>query len=72
LIGSSKEVLENGINIKEMIPMRFAVDHDDYLYNYLSTGVKKIIGIGRRSYGLRRDGTEFPIYITVSEVIEDG
>jgi PAS domain S-box-containing protein len=69
---SSKEVLEHNINIKEMMPMRYAVDHDDYLFNYLSTGVKKIIGSGRRAFGLRKDGSEFPIYITVSEVNIDG
>jgi PAS domain S-box-containing protein len=69
---ASKEVLDNGINIKEMMPLRFAVDHDDYLFNYLSTGVKKIIGSGRRAFGLHKDGSEFPIYVTVSEVIVDG
>jgi PAS domain S-box-containing protein len=70
---STQEVLENNVNIKEMMPMRYAQDHDDYLYNYLSTGIKKIIGSGRRAFGLnRKDGSEFPIYITVSEVIEDG
>ena len=69
---SSAEVLENEVNIKEMMPMRFAQDHDDYLYNYHSTGIKRVIGSGRKAYGLRRDGTEFPIYLTVSEVIEEG
>lgn len=52
---TSKEVLENRINIKEMMPMRYAADHDDFLYNYLSTGVKKIIGTGRRAFGLSRE-----------------
>jgi PAS domain S-box-containing protein len=36
---STKEVLDNKINIKEMMPMRYAVDHDDYIFNYLSTGL---------------------------------
>jgi PAS domain S-box-containing protein len=66
---ASKEVLDNGINIKEMMPLRFAVDHDDYLFNYLSTGVK-IIGSGRRAFGLRT--LRVPIYVTVSEVVVDG
>jgi PAS domain S-box-containing protein len=69
---SRKEVLDNGINIKEMMPMRFAVDHDDYLYQYLTTGIKKLVGSGRKAFGLRKDNTEFPIYITVGEVIDDG
>lgn len=67
-----KEVLENNINIKEMMPLRFAVDHEDYLFNYLSTGNKKIMKTGLKSYGLRRDGNEFPIYINVGEVMDDG
>jgi PAS domain S-box-containing protein len=69
---TSEEVLDNGINIKEMMPKRFAQDHDDYLYNYHSTGIKKVIGSGRQAYGLRRDGKEFPIYLTLSEVVEEG
>jgi PAS domain S-box-containing protein len=70
---SRKEVLENNINIKEMMPMRFAVDHDDYLYNYLSTGNQKLVGKkGLKAFGLRRDDSEFPIYLTVGEVIDDG
>jgi PAS domain S-box-containing protein len=67
-----KEVLDNKINIKEMMPLRYAVDHDDYLYKYLSTGIKTLVGSGRKATGLTRDNTEFPIYITVGEVIDDG
>jgi len=67
---SSSEII--GKNIKELMPQRYSVNHDDYLYNYLSTGVKKVIGTGRVVYAMRRDKSEFPVSLAISEVIEDG
>ena len=57
-----------GQNISMMMPMPHSHAHDGYLHNYLTTGHKKIIGIGREVLGKKKDGTTFPFWLAVSEV----
>lgn len=57
-----------GKNIKLLMPPQWATEHDDYIQRYLKTGKAQIIGIGRETAGLRKDGTTFPMYLAVSEV----
>jgi len=61
-----------GRNISLLMPPRHAEHHDGYLKRYLSTGEGHIIGIGRELDARRSDGTEFPVYLAVSEVMVDG
>ena len=57
-----------GKNISMLMPSPYREEHDGYVQNYLRTGQKKIIGIGREVTGLTKSGEEFPIYLAVSEV----
>ncbi|HMH61812.1 MAG TPA: ATP-binding protein, partial [Bradyrhizobium sp.] len=46
--------------------------HDGYLARYRSTGQRHIIGIGRIVTGKRRDGTTFPMHLTIGEMQSGG
>jgi hypothetical protein len=56
-----------GRDITTLMPSPHREKHDDYVSNYLKTGHRKIIGIGREVEGLRRDGSRFPLRLAVSE-----
>ncbi len=58
----------NGKNIKMLMPQPYQREHDGYLYNYIATGNKKVIDIGREVKGQRKDGSTFPLDLAVSEV----
>eukprot|EP01135_Chromosphaera_perkinsii_P008556 Nk52_evm22s1400 gene=Nk52_evmTU22s1400 len=60
-----------GNNITMLMPERFGVNHHTYLNNYLTTGVKKVIGIGRTVPGRKKNGEEFDLELAISEVKND-
>jgi two-component system sensor kinase FixL len=61
-----------GRNIKMLMPDSIGSHHDGFLSRYRDTGKKAIIGIGREVIGQRRDGTVFPLDLSVAEWERDG
>jgi len=60
-----------GRNIRMLMPEPSGTQHDGYLHRYLTTGEKRIIGIGRIVVGQRKDGSTFPMELAVGEVHSD-
>jgi two-component system sensor kinase FixL len=67
---SERDVL--GQNVKILMPSPDRERHDQYLINYLTTGKRKIIGIGRVTTALHSDGNTFPIELAVGEAWSGG
>lgn len=57
-----------GQNVSLIMPPPHRDRHDAYLAQYRATGERKIIGIGREVEGQRKDGTVFPVELTVTEM----
>ncbi|MDD3020513.1 MAG: PAS domain S-box protein [Alphaproteobacteria bacterium] len=66
---TAKEAINQ--NVKILMPQSHSINHDGYINNYLTTHEAKIIGIGREVTGLRKDGSIFPMWLSIGEVIED-
>lgn len=65
---SEDEIL--GQNVSILMPAPYAQQHDTYLNNYCTGGERKIIGIGREVMGRHKDGSSFPLHLSVGEFLQ--
>lgn len=57
-----------GRNINILMPEPYHSQHNDYLARYKQTRQAHVIGVGAEAQGMRKDGTVFPLRISVGEV----
>ncbi|MCP4979321.1 MAG: PAS domain S-box protein [Gammaproteobacteria bacterium] len=58
----------HGRSINCLMPEEYSLAHDGYMQAYLQTGMARVIGIGRQLTAIRKDGTRFPIYLSVGDI----
>ncbi len=59
------EVIGKQVDI--LMPEPHRSSHSSYIKNFLTTRRAKVIGTGREVEGLRKDGTRFPIWLSIGE-----
>jgi PAS domain S-box-containing protein len=61
-----------GQNVSLLMPSPYREQHDGHLERYFQTGEKRVIGRGRVMVGLRKDGSTFPMELSVGEMVSGG
>lgn len=61
-----------GKNVSMLMPDPHRINHDNYLAAHQTTGERKVIGKEREVEAERKDGSTFPVSLSVSEIELDG
>jgi diguanylate cyclase (GGDEF)-like protein/PAS domain S-box-containing protein len=61
-----------GREVAMLMPEPDASRHQGFVRRYLSGGEARVIGIGREVLGRRRDGSTFPMHLSISEMTVGG
>ncbi|QDT88771.1 PAS domain S-box protein [Gimesia algae] len=67
---SASEIINKNVSLLTRLPTR--KQYDQYLSDYLETGISDIVGARRELKGCRRDGTIFPIELSVTDLPQFG
>jgi PAS domain S-box-containing protein len=65
---SASELIGQNVSVLMGPPYREA--HDGYLQRYRQTGIKHVVGVTRQVEARRKDGSIFPVELSVSEIPE--
>lgn len=57
-----------GANVSLLMPEPDRSRHDGYIERYLASGISHVIGIGREVEARRRDGSTFPVALSVGQI----
>jgi two-component system CheB/CheR fusion protein len=61
-----RELIGEKVNV--LMPREHSIAHDGYIQKYLHTGIPTIIGTGRQLTAIRKDGSRFPIYLSIGDI----
>lgn len=67
MFGYTKDVLLSQ-SVNRLMPHIMRKAHDKYINNYLQTGVAKVIGSGRKLVGQRKNGSQFPLHLSIGDI----
>jgi PAS domain S-box-containing protein len=61
-----RELIGEKVNV--LMPREHSIAHDGYIQKYLYTGIPTIVGTGRHMTAIRKDGSRFPIYLSIGDI----